>query len=355
MPARPLRALALALVLGLLASSGSRAAPIFDGLFLFGDSLADNGNAFLALGPTEITPVPVAGNTFIPSKPYLRGPGLLPAFSNGPVWGELLAQQLGLPPPVPANPFLPGGNNFAFGGARMTPTPDPTDSPSIREQVALFDSIFDLTPAPDAPGNALYVVWGGGNDARDAAGVAQGGGDPSGIITDYGSNLFDSISTLVEEGARNILVVNTPDISLTPFVQTIGLLDPGAIPGAAALSAAFNDVYDQTMDTLDALLGATPGLDLRRFDVAGLLQSIAADPAAFGLTNAGDACAADPACIADSSGHLFWDGIHVTDSGHRILAGQFFAAVPAPATLALAGVLLLVPRRRSPPVAESAR
>lgn len=83
---------------------------------------------------------------------------------------ELLANSLGLP----LAPSLLGGNNFAFGGARtgsigVSDDPGPVPSLILQAQTAVARG---LGPQP---GDALYVVWGGGNDLR-ALGAEFGAG-----------------------------------------------------------------------------------------------------------------------------------------------------------------------------------
>lgn len=125
----------------------------YTGLVVFGDSLADSGNNALALGSSR-TLVPVAMRDFIPDFPYASG-----RYSNGPVWTEQLASRLGLA----AAPSLAGGSNFAFGGARTGPVGSSFPF-SLVDQVTMFLSATGGV----APSGNLYVVVGGGNDARDA-------------------------------------------------------------------------------------------------------------------------------------------------------------------------------------------
>ena len=78
-------------------------------------------------------------------------------FSNGPVWVEQLAVQLGLR----LRASEAGGSNFAVGGARLDPRSGPH---SLRAQADLF--LRRSQPA----GRTLYVVYGGGNDLLAAVG-----------------------------------------------------------------------------------------------------------------------------------------------------------------------------------------
>ena len=91
------------------------AAPTFSNMVVFGDSLSDTGNLFIATGGTQ----PPAG------QPYFNG-----RFSDGPLWVESLAAGLNLP--LASNPYLVGGNNYAFAGARTGTSSSP---PGLLAQV----------------------------------------------------------------------------------------------------------------------------------------------------------------------------------------------------------------------------
>src|SRR6516225_6830697 len=123
----------------------------YSSLFVFGDSLSDSGNNAIVL--KQVTPVPISGNSFIPTYPYASG-----HYTNDQVWAQIVASSLGLS----ANPSLAGGTDYAYGGAR-TGTTSPEGAPSIEAQVGSFLSQY----GPMIPGNALYVVEGGGDNARD--------------------------------------------------------------------------------------------------------------------------------------------------------------------------------------------
>lgn len=334
--------LLLALVLSvacLVASPAESSA--YSSLFVFGDSISDSGNNAVVLAP-NVTPVPISGNTFIPTFPYASG-----HYTDGPVWAQDFAAALGLS----ANPSLLGGTNYAFGGARTGPlSPNPLPGglldpfpPSLQTQVAFFL----LQHANVAPGDALYVVAGGGNDARDALLATAGcGGNPvciGGIIqsaaTGFAGNIATILANLELAGAMHIVVWDIPNVGAAPAVEALG---PQASALATLIAASMNAAEL-------AILGDHP--DVKLFDIFGAQDRIVANPGDFGLTNVTDACAQFIGC--DPSTFLFWDGIHPTSGGARLISNAMLAVVPEPATLlllgvGLAGTVALAWRRRAP-------
>jgi outer membrane lipase/esterase len=296
----------------LLPLSAARAG--YSALFVFGDSLSDSGNNAAVL--QQVTPVPIPGNSFVPTFPYASG-----HYTNAQVWAQLLASSLGLS----ANPSLLGGTDYAFGGASTGPLD--TIPPSLEAQTALFLSQH----GPLIPGNALYVVEGGGENARNALDEigSSCGINPvctNGIIKATVTEFLGDIQTIDSEleaaGAKNIVVWNVPNIGATPAVLASGAL---ASMLGATIATAMNNA-------LLATIATDP--DVTLFDDFALLNEVIEDPGAFDLSNVTDACAQFSSC--DPSKFLFWDGIHPTSTAEAIISDAIESlVVPEPSTLAL--------------------
>ncbi len=270
----------------------------YSSLYAFGDSLSDTGNVFAA--------------SSFPLPPYFNG-----RFSNGPVWVETLASNLGLS----ASPSLLGGTNYAFGGA-TTGTPPGSSTPTLTDQMGLYLTATGGVADP----NALYVVFGGGNDVRDQ--------DVSSSV----SNISNIVTTLAGAGATTFLIPNLPDIGKTPEA----LVDPAVSAGATALSAMFNTQLDVEIDNLRSSLGA----NIFELDTFGFLNGIIANPASAGITNVNTPCLSTQtlSICADPDEYVFWDTIHPTAVGHRLLGEAATAAlvpVPAAAWLFASAIALL--------------
>lgn len=294
----------------------------YSGLVIFGDSLSDSGNNFLALNPppnppTNITPATaITTNGYVPTFTYAPSASYpLGVYSNGPVWATSFAASLGLSA-TPA--LIPGGTNFAFGGAQ---TSGGGLTPSLTTQMGMFLG----GSGGVAPSSYLYVVAGGGNNARAALAAIGGGADPTQTILDtafgYANDIGNIVDSLQAAGAKDIVVWNTPDLGLAPAVTSLGLQTAAL---ATLLTETMNGALAQRL---------APETDVDIFDLYGLLDSIVASPSAFGLTNAKDACLLGQ---CNTSEYLFWDGIHPTAKGHQILAAAMHAqVVPEPQTLVL--------------------
>ena len=313
---------------GALANLPATASP-YTAMFVFGDSLSDTGNAASVVGSDGAQVI--SGNSYVPSRPYASG-----QFTNGNVWVNGAAAALGLAPF--AQPSAAGGGNFAFGGATVA-----TDGPGIPPSLSLQASFFLGATGNVAPSTALYVIEGGGNDARAGLLAAAASPNPSLVIASvaaaYATGIHAIVDKLQAAGAQRLIVWNAPNISLAPAVTALG-------PGASFLASSL--VSSMNAALLAALAGEN-GVSI--FDIYGLVTSIAADPSSFGFVNVTDACGA-PSNACDPSTAEYWDGIHPTAFAHSVIADAFIAAaVPEPSTWAMlligfAGVGFTAYRRR---------
>ena len=312
------RALVLFLLLSLPLAPAAFADDV-TGLIVFGDSLSDPGNYFVAFGLLSQQPFAP-----IPDAPYAIGGH---HFSNGATWAEQLAEALRLP--TSGKPALrePGVfTNYAVGRARARAGAPVFPAYDLSTQVGMFLSDF----GGHAPSDALYVVWIGANDLDDALNALVS--DPSGttsigiihaaVLTETGN-----IQALWATGARTFLILNVPDLAITPAVRALG---PTAQLVATQLTAAYNGALDQVLNALQGL----SQIHFFRLDVSALFDDVLAAPQAAGLTNVEDSCltfgVTGRALCATPQSYLFWDGIHPTAAGHDIIANAALQALTSP-------------------------
>ena len=275
-------------------------------LVVFGDSLSDGGNFFVSTGTYSVRPF-----EFVPSAPYAIG-GF--HFSNGRTWVEQVAARLRDRRSGAASLRRPGRfTNYASGGARSRPG---TTGFDLGDQVGLFLSDF----GGGAPRESTYVMWTGSNDVRDALDallIDPTGATSAGILEAAVTATADNVIALYGSGAQSFMIVNAPNVGLTPAVRAFG---PEAEVAALQLSVLYNQGLAQALDGLAVL----PGISIARFDVFSLLGEVVADPEAAGFTNVTESCITPDVFVGAickrPSDYLFWDGVHPTRAGHRYLA-----------------------------------
>ena len=296
----------LVVLAAVAATAPARSMP-FDSIVFFGDSLSDTGNVWYATGG-------------FPPAPYNQGSnGGFPDFTGGqwsdplgPSWPTVFAAMYGLA----ATPSLvPGGNNYAWGGARTGVNPDPTGVPWLNQQVGLYA----LTGTPPT-GRTLASVMIGGND------VANNLGNPAAIAAGIDS-ITSQLSILYGLGIRDLLVANVPDVGATPRFQELDALAPGTAALATSTTLAWNAALKAALDAL-----VLPGADIDLLDLYGLGR----DPGLLAsFENTTDACLTASSICPNPATYFYWDTFHPTSSAHALIAGAAFSAVPEPAPLAL--------------------
>ena len=271
---------------------------------VFRDSVSDPGNAFEILGKVTVPPF----LKLVPDAPYARGGH---HFSNGQTWIEQVTKA----GPALRNPGV--FFNYAVGGARARTA----GAYDLTGQVSRYLADAGGQADPDA----IYVIWIGGDDLRDAleALAMDPSGAQSGLILQQAIGVIqNNLGLLRGAHARNFLVANLPDLGLTPEARLQG---PLAQAAARALAQQFNAGLEQMLSGQEA-----PGVTIARLDIFALLDDVVAAPPSFGLTNVVGPCirlntTTQPYCN-EPDAYLFWDGIHPTVAGHRII-GQRAKAV----------------------------
>lgn len=319
-----------ALVAASLVAHAAPAQAPFTSLNIFGDSLSDTGNVFLASGGTQ----PPAG------QPYVGG-----AFSNGPLWTDLLSVSLGRPAGGTAS--LAGGTNYAWAGARASGG----STPSTLVQTLNTAAGFWGSVAGDPTG--LYVLLAGGNDMRDARSAFPSLTLPSDIAGRQAAaqaaitSLGQSLTVMAGKGVKNVMLSNLPDLGNTPEANALGL---------AAVSSDSSGRFNLLMPGLLAQAGSL-GLNVSFLDLAGLLTAVRSDAltnagAVYGVTNVTTPCAGFTGSLGISCNvSLFSDALHPSARAHQLIASAaLVTVVPEPASMLLMAMgicALLAWRRRA--------
>lgn len=281
---------------------------------------------------------------------------LLPAFTTNPdaTWAFHLARSLGS---VDAwKPAADGGNNYAWGGARVSqavpyilPSLDiGIESPrfhylipSVKDQVTQL-----LRDRPDGLSrHGLYSVWVGANDLittlkmheRElAAPGTQAEEARRAVMVSRltARDVAEQIRRLGSVGAGTVMAFNLPDIGRTP--RALGM-PAQARTLLSYMASTFNQsLNDQLADYRGNLVVV---------DIHDMLNEVIDHPDRYGLRNvARAACGAVDANLCGRSAlvepdayrnYLFADGIHPSGIGHAFIADYVLSVLQAPTRIGL--------------------
>ncbi|MFL6528713.1 MAG: SGNH/GDSL hydrolase family protein [Chthoniobacterales bacterium] len=294
--------------------------PAFSQIILFGDSLSDTGNVNHRI--EDIT----GGQIGYPSGSYNYSNGRFtnstdtdpPARKYVGVWHEQMAR-LFLNLPAATN-SEDGGLNYAFGGATLengTQTRSIEGSPVTVTIDNIGKQIDDFLANHTFDPNALYILWGGGNDLRTDESATN--------VTATANRVSVHITRLAQAGAKYILVPNVPAIGTIP--QYIGNDEHAQALDVASLS--YRDQLKAVIDTTVANLAAQKiNVTVYQFDEWRSNLQIYADPATYGFINVTNSAQGRSDFNPDQ--FVFWDDVHPTTAGHYYIAKAAYAAITGP-------------------------
>ena len=243
----------------------------YSGVYVFGDSLIDAGNALkLAKFYGDLTFSDLPDGAPAASDGYFEG-----RFSDGYTFADLISNKaIGKPTTtifpygfewngVPIAPWTsdPGGNNlnFGYGGAQVRQGGEAV--PDLDGQTDAFRDAVD----GDAPPGALYLVTMGGNDVRSLARVDEPStpaAEAFAALDEVVQQMIHELGQLVEDGARHFLITGIPDVGLIPAYDDDGVPGLSAAEQARADAATLYSIYLDNLirtEVVDALtdMGAT--------------------------------------------------------------------------------------------------
>jgi phospholipase/lecithinase/hemolysin len=255
----------------------------FSAIVVFGDSMSDTGNLYLA-----------SEGTARPWPPYFAGPPFFTGrITNGPVWVEHLANRLGLPAPAPS---LLGGTNYAWAGAQTGGGISCRGTPNLGMQIQSFLDDADQRARDDQ----LFVICAGGNDLLC--------GNLAILPDEVAANIADHIRTLAAAGAEHFLVPDLFRLGQVPFIV-----------GTPEEQLADQWTIELNLRLSIALQGLERELDITvtRPSFLLLFEAMIRFPGLFGFENVtGMALVDNP---VDPDTYLFFDTVHATRVAHEIM------------------------------------
>jgi phospholipase/lecithinase/hemolysin len=276
-----------------------------------GDSLSDNGNDYKAT------------NGSIPSDAVYHSKG---RFTNGLVWVEYLAEELGKVPVT----------DIAWGGSRVN---GGLPVPPLAEQEQLLRSQF---PNPQLLraflSDKLVTITEGSNDIDQAIYEFSLNGNATALEAAPIATLTGTLavlSQLIADGARNILLWNLPPLDLTTLMTLRG-------PAVAALAKKLVTSYNLLLAGAVKQLSHThPSVYLTLLDVNADMRYWVSHPASQGFTNVTAPCLAYDYAVSysyapffkvigectDPRHYFIYDALHPTTFVHKLLSDKALAAL----------------------------
>lgn len=314
------------------AASAQSQAPAPSKIYVFGDSLSDRGNL-----------AEVYYHQNLPNPPSYHD-----SFTNGDVAVQTMASRIGLsvdpslwvtgfqdPFQLFGVGYTPGTNYAVAGATAAAQAVGGPPSINLPQQIGALEALTRGNLDP----NALYTVLIGGNDVRNAAERGTG----SAAITAGVQAELQGIQTLLSSGAKNLLVVNVPNIGDIPEFTGLGL---------SAIGTQYTQDYDAQLSAGIAGLFTPSDASIRQFDLYSYATSLSSQLASQGFDITDPCYVSTPmsavttsACGANAvniNKLYYWDSIHPTAAVDNIVGNALAdfefgtaSAVPEPATWAM--------------------
>jgi phospholipase/lecithinase/hemolysin len=230
----------------------------YSGVFVFGDSLVDAGNALKLAkwyGTLTLSDLPEGAPSG--SRGYFAG-----RFSDGYAFTDLVSNKyIGVPtkpifPYFYEDPWLgvkiapwasdPSGNNlnFAYGGAQIRQGKEVV--PDLDGQTDAFRHAVD----GDADPNALYMVTIGGNDVRSL--VPSGSAfkpqtEATVILQKAAVRFHEELEQLIAIGVQNLVVTGVPNVGMIPRYDADG---SGTLSSSELARSQQATLYSEQLDAM---------------------------------------------------------------------------------------------------------
>lgn len=230
----------------------------FNKIVVFGDSLSDNGNFFTQ---TEGT---------FPPAPYYQG-----RFSNGPVWVEILANQLKLDVSNKTQ-----FTDYAFALAWAADTMDGGSGGLVSLSWEITKYLEEDPMHGENTKDTLFVFWIGNNDY-----LKDRSSENDHTIVSNAINFTQlGLHRLMNDGAKHFLILNLPDLGKTPAAKQIG--DEFATH-LTQLSAMHNHMLSQLIAEEKA---AHPDVQFIEFDLSAYFNDLLNHPEKYNIYNVSKPC-----------------------------------------------------------------
>ncbi len=283
---------------------------------VFGDSLQDNGNIAKVLG--------------FPLAPFDGG-----RFCDGPVANEYLRDSIEARQKSEVSLL-----NYAIGGALTSgknpkslltdqafPVGDQLDRFVSQEHRFKSDDLISLNTGGN---NFLFAI----HDESPYINVSA--------IYRVADDLFQHTNRVIALGARKIILWNVPDVTITPAYDVAPFPKWFAKYYKKFIKRNIQKQNTKLQDYALELKRKYPYVQIEVLDAFNLMDDVLEDPMAHGFANATDPCVKsfggvddkgniqhDLEILGDPTTHLFWDYVHPTSKGQKMIADEMYASLYA--------------------------
>ncbi|KAM7524112.1 hypothetical protein LguiA_014014 [Lonicera macranthoides] len=322
-------------------SGNSNSFPLAPALYVFGDSLLDNGN-------NNLLPTIARANY----KPYGFNfdRGATGRFTNGRTVADFIGEYIGLPFSPPYLSIMGSvtktGLNFASAACGILPETGYNFGKcfSFAEQLDLFQETvekempkhFDnFTELSDYLSKSIFVIGIGNNDYINNY-LQPNLYHASQLYTpqSFAKHLTDSLSQhfqrLYDLGGRKVVVFEIGPIGCIPSVtrKTNHIEEGKCVEEVNKLAILFNNQLHKLLTNLTSSLKGSNFIIAHSFNLA---YDAILNPSSYGLKDSSNPCCASwlngtLVCIpelnpcANTDEHYFWDGYHLTQTMYSTIA-----------------------------------
>lgn len=274
-------------------------------IIAFGDSCSDNGEAYSISKAILENPEINEGAYIKPGELYWEN-----RYSNGKTAVEVLAEKLDTPL-----------TNYATGGAtsgyeNYSTWMDRLGYTGVLGQVAKYEKSLN---GKKADPNALHFILVGANDYSYFVDYALDG-TVEGVADQVVENIETAIKELSALGAKKFFIVNSIDLTLTPYE-----ISEGRTEIAATFTNHMNTALPNVLKTLKKNLK----IDITDFDIAKVMNEIATNPENYGIKYVGVECQATYPEIKpakpNADEYFSWDEWHFSRVTHRAIGEAMYS------------------------------
>ncbi|CAH2069909.1 unnamed protein product [Thlaspi arvense] len=341
----------LFLFLGLLrfdSIHGLKAATLasIPGVYVFGDSLVDAGN-------NNYIPVTIFKANFLPNGVDFPGNKANGRFCNGKNAADIIAEKFGLPLPPPylslnrnaSETAAMTGVNFASAGAGILNSNDTAGQViPLSQQLSYWLSIQQNLTIKLGPSEAkvhisksLFVIIIGSNDILGYFGSPElrKESNPQQYMQSIADKFKEQLKTIHETGTPRLLIVGVAPLGCTPQKREKNSTMHECNEEANMFASLYNEALVKMLQELKQELQSS--MTYSYFDLFKSINDIHSNPARYGFADVKSACCgfgtlnADLPCYpsamfcSDRTKNFFWDFLHPTEAGARVIVDLMFA------------------------------